>query len=98
MRKMKLDWYDLQVIIRALWETRETDQGYLECLRIPLLFSLLDVQETIKRWTKRKKILFELDEKRLVTRVLLDFRNKLLCKGKEGPADLLGELILRFNC
>lgn len=94
--KVKLDNYDVRVLIKGLYEQHkdydEETNGQID----NLVLRLIDVSDTMKP-NRKKKILFEPNEVRLIIRCLMEWRNREIQLGKNTAVEVISELMVLFT-
>ena len=95
-RKIKLDDYDIRVVINGLAQYRkvapEEDLDVIE----PMLLRLIRVLKDLKPG-KRKKLPFSPEEKRLIRFYLNEWRNQLIQENNLGGMDGVSDVMLKFT-
>ncbi len=94
--KIKLDDYDLRVVVTGLMKYRANASA--EDLEVvdPMILRLCDIEEASKPG-KRKKCLFSPAEKRLVRFYLNEWRNQLIRENNLGGVDGVTDVMLKFS-
>ena len=94
--KIKLDDYDLRVIVTGMMKYRDTaPTEQLEVID-PMLLRLFDTIKALKPG-KRTKCLFSPEEKRLVRFYLNEWRNQLIRENNLGGMDGVSDVMLKFT-
>ena len=93
--KIKLDRYDLTVLINGLNTMRgqygQKSNDYL----CGLILRLIEIHDSTK--PKRKaRIVFDSDELHVIRIVLIDWRNQFIKSGHTGAAEGVGELLAKI--
>ena len=95
-RKIKLDDYDIRVVINGLAQYRKTapdeDLDVIE----PMLLRLIRVLKDLKPG-KRTKLPFSPEEKRLIRFYLNEWRNQLIRENNLGGMDGVSDVMLKFT-
>lgn len=95
-RKIKLDDYDIRVVINGLAQYRKTapdeDLDVIE----PMLLRLIRVLKDL-RPGKRTKLPFSPEEKRLIRFYLNEWRNQLIRENNLGGMDGVSDVMLKFT-
>ena len=95
-RKIKLDDYDIRVVINGLAQYRKTapdeDLDVIE----PMLLRLIRVLKDLKPG-KRTKLPFSPEEKRLIRFYLNEWRNQLIQENNLGGMDGVSDVMLKFT-
>lgn len=87
---IKLDQYEIDVLINGLYQHRDC-YGNISAF----LLRLVNESEQFKN-TRKRKIVFQPDEKRLIRTCLLDWRNEQIQAEKQGAAEAITELLEKF--
>ncbi len=87
---IKLDQYELDVLINGLYQHREC-YGNISAF----LLRLVNESEQFKN-TRKRKILFQPSEKHLVRTCLLDRRYEQIQAEKQGAVEAITELLEKF--
>ena len=95
MKKIKLDPYDLRILINGLYSCRKTCPPDVREQIDSILFWLMETFEEMKSGRK-KKLAFTTDEKRLVLLCLNEWRNSFLSGSNENKADAVAETMSKF--
>ena len=94
-RKIKLDDYDIRVVINGLAQYRKTapdeDLDVIE----PMLLRLIRVLKDLNPG-KRTKLPFSPEEKRLIRFYLNEWRNQLIRENNLGGMDGVSAVMLKF--
>ena len=94
--KVKLDDYEIRVLINGLYQQRCDYDLQTNSEIDDLLLRLVRMSESTKP-CRRKKFLFESHEVSLICMCLIEWRNRQLLIGKEGAAEAISELAIRFT-
>ena len=76
--KIKLDGYDIRIVINGLARYRETVPSEDLDVIDPMLLRLIKVSKTLKKPGKRTKLFFSPEEKRLTRFYLNELRNQFI--------------------
>ena len=91
--KIKLDRYDLSILINGLNSMREQYCLKTNDYLFDLILRLIDIYD--HTMSKRKaRILFNSDELHMIFTVLIDWRNLFISTGYPGAAEGVGELLV----
>ena len=97
-KKLSLDQYDLGLIINCLYRIRgcytEESLDRIDDL-ILYLIDHLESRSAI-RPTRKKKVVMESAEYSIVTRCLIEWRNRMLGEGESGKAEIISELVIKL--
>ena len=94
--KIKLDRYDLSILINGLNSMREQYSQKANDYLCDLILYLIDIYDNTK--PKRKaKILFDSNELHVIRTVLIDWRNQFISTGHPGAAEGVDELLLKIT-
>ena len=94
--KIKLDCYDLSILINGLNSMREQYSQKANDYLCDLILRLIDIYDNTK--PKRKsRIIFDSSELHVIRTVLIDWRNQFISTGHPGAADGVGELLLKIT-
>lgn len=95
-RKIKLDDYDIRIVINGLAQYRKTapdeDLDVIE----PMLLQLIRVLKDLKPG-KHTKLPFSPEEKRLTRFYLNEWRNQLIRENNLGGMDGVSDVMLKFT-
>lgn len=95
-QKIKLDDYDIRVVINGLAQYRKAvpdeDLDVIE----PMLLRLIRVLKDLKPG-KRTKLPFSPEEKRLIRFYLNEWRNQLIRENNLGGMDGVSDVMLKFT-
>lgn len=95
-RKIKLDDYDIRVVINGLAQYRKAapdeDLDVIE----PMLLRLIRVLKDLKPG-KRTKLPFSPEEERLIRFYLNEWRNQLIRENNLGGMDGVSDVMLKFT-
>ena len=95
--KVKLDDYDVRTLVTGLYQQRSDYDDYTNAAIDTLILRLADISDTMQKHPcRKKKIPFEPVETKLIRYVLNEWRNRELHAGKDGRAEAIGELMIRF--
>lgn len=94
--KVKLDDYDVRILINGLHQQWEHSEGEGRAQIGELILRLAALSDRIKP-NRRKKIPFTPEESRLICRCLVDWRNRELENEKYTAAEVIGELLILFT-
>jgi hypothetical protein len=95
--KVKLDDYDVRTLVNGLYQQRSDYDDDTNAAIDTLILRLADISDTMQKHPcRKKKIPFEPIETRLIRYVLNEWRNRDLQAGKDGRAEAIGELMIRF--
>ena len=95
-RKIKLDDYDIRVVINGLAQYRKTAPGEDLDVIEPMLLRLIRVLKDLKPG-KRTKLPFSPEEKHLIRFCLNDWRNQLIQENNLGAMDGVSDVMLKFT-
>lgn len=94
-RKIKLDDYDIRVVINGLAQYRKTapdeDLDVIEPMLLRLIRVLKDLEPS-----KRTKLPFSPEEERLIRFYLNEWRNQLIRENNLGGMDGVSAVMLKF--
>lgn len=76
--KIKLDGYDIRIVINGLAQFRQTAPDEDLDVIDPMLLRLIEVSKALKKPCKRTKLPFSPEEKHLSRFCLNDWRNQLI--------------------
>ena len=94
--KIKLDRYDLSILINGLNSMREQYSQKANDYLCDLILRLIGIYDNTN--PKRKaKIIFDRNELYAIRTVLIDWRNQFISTGHPGAADGVGELLLKIT-
>ena len=95
-RKIKLDDYDIRVVINCLAQYRKTapdeDLDVIEPMLLWLIRVLKDLEPS-----KRTKLPFSPEEERLIRFYLNEWRNQLIRENNLGGMDGVSDVMLKFT-
>ena len=95
--KVKLDDYDVRTLVNGLYQQRSDYDDDTNAAIDTLILRLADISDTMQKHPcRKKKTLFEPAEVKLIRYVLNEWRNRELQAGKDGRAEAIGELMIRF--
>ena len=95
--KVKLDDYDVRTLVNGLYQQRSDYDDDTNAAIDTLILRLADISDTVQKHPcRKKKISFEPVETKLIRYVLNEWRNRELQAGKDGRAEAIGELMIRF--
>ena len=95
MKKIKMDAWDLKILINALYSGREFCAAERIDALDELILRLIDVCDGIKPGRKTK-IRLQPGENSLILRCLIEWRNEFIDTGQAEKADAVGELLAKF--
>jgi len=93
--KIKLDHYDLTVLINGLNTMRVQYSQQTNDYLCNLLLRIIDIYDN-NRPKRKARIDFNNDELHVIRLVLIDWRNQFITTGHLGAADGVGDLLLKF--
>ena len=94
--KLKLDRYDLTVLINGLNSMRTHYSQKSNDYLCDLILRLIDIYDNTQ--PKRKaRIIFDSNELHVIRIVLIDWRNQFISTGHPGAADGVGKLLVKFS-
>lgn len=93
--KIKLDAYDIRIVIKGLAQYRDTASGRDQNVIDPLLLRLIEVSKTMKPGN-RQKLLFSPEEKHIMRFCLNDWRNQLIQENNLGGIDGISDVMIKF--
>ena len=94
--KIKLDGYDIRIVINGLAQFRQTAPDEDLDVIDPMLLRLIEVSKALKKPSKRTKLSFSPEEKRLTRLYLNEWRNELIHENNLGGIDGVSEIIVKF--
>ena len=94
--KIKLDRYDLTILINGLNTMREQYSQKTNDYLCDLILRLIDIYDNIKP-KRNARIIFDSNELHVIRIVLIDWRNQFISTGHPGAADGVGELLLKLT-
>ena len=94
--KVKLDDFYIRVLINGLYRQCWDYDAEINAAINALLLRLVDISDTIKA-NRKKKIVFEPGEARLVRRCLMEWRNREIQAKRHGAVDGINELLILFT-
>lgn len=94
--KVKLDDYEVRVLINGLVQQHRSYDAETDTAINALLLRLVDISDTIKA-NRKKRIVFEPGEARLVRRCLMEWRNREIQAERHGAVDGISELLILFT-
>ena len=93
--KLKLDRYDLSILINGLNSMREQYSLKANDYLCDLILRLIDIYDNTN--PKRKaRIVFDSNELHVIRIVLIDWRNQFISTGHPGAAGGVGELLAKI--
>ncbi len=95
MKKIKLDSYDLGIIINGIYSYKQTCSSDKGKQIDYLLLWLIDIYEGMKPGRK-KRIEFHIDQIRLVVFCLNEWRNSFLSGSSTNKAEAIAETMAKF--
>ena len=95
--KIKLDGYDIRIVINGLAQFRQTAPDEDLDVIDPMLLRLIEVSKALKKPSKRTNLLFSPEEKRLTRFYLNEWRNELIQENNLGGVDGVSEVLLMFT-
>lgn len=95
MKKIKLDPYDLGIVINGLYSYRQSCTLEVVKQIDSLLLWLMDIFEKMKPGRK-KKIELNSDQISLIMRCLNEWRNSFLSDGNNNKAEAVTETLIKF--
>ena len=95
MKKVKLDSFEIRVLINGLYQMRSQYDDQTKGSFEDLILVLIDTSERLKKG-KRARLLFQNDEIRIIRRCLIDWRNLYITEGHPGAVDGINEVLLKF--
>jgi len=93
--KIRLDNYDVCTLVNGLFLHRTDYDEAINAAIDDLILRLADINDTMKSGRK-KRIPFQPVEIRLVRLCLVEWRNDELQNERNGAADAISELLIRF--
>ena len=94
--KIKLDRYNLSILINGLNSMREQYRQKANDYLCDLILRLIDIYDNTK--PKRKaRIIFDSNELHVIRIVLIDWRNQFISTRHPGAADGVGELLVKIS-
>ena len=90
--KVKMNDYDLRVLINCLVQQHREYDTETNAQIDNLAFRLCDITEAMKPGRK-KRILFELVEIRVIRHCLIDWRNREISQENDAASEVIGELL-----
>ncbi|MDD3882762.1 MAG: hypothetical protein PHI27_11005 [Eubacteriales bacterium] len=93
--KVKLDSYYLNVLIKGLYTQRTNYDEETNSNIDTLLLRLVDESDKLKL-SRKKKIVFQPDEIKLIRTCLSDWRNEQIQAEKEDAVEVISELLEKF--
>ncbi len=90
--KVKLDDYEMRVLINALVQQHRSYDAETNSQIDALALRLCDIAEAMKPGRK-KKIPFEPVEIRVIRHCLVDWRNREISHGNDVASEVIGELL-----
>ena len=94
--KVKLDDYEVRVLINGLIQQHRSYDAETNGQIDALALRLCDIAEAMKPGRK-KKILFEPVEIRVICQCLMEWRNREIQAKRYGAVDAINELLIRFT-
>lgn len=94
--KIKLDDYDIRIVINGLAQFRQTAPDEDLDVIDPMLLRLIEVIKTLKPG-KHTKLPFSPEEKHLIRLCLNDWRNQLIQENNLGGMDGVSDVMLKFT-
>ena len=94
--KLKLDRYDLTILINGLNSMREQYSQRANDYLCDLILCLIDIYDNTKP-KQKAKIIFDSNELHVIRIVLIDWRNQFISTGHLGAADGVGELLVKIS-
>ena len=94
MKKIKLDVYELRVLINGLYAMKDRcfwDRDSLSAM----IINLIDLAEEMKL-RRRKRIPFCQNEIVIISQALIEWRNQFIRSGEDVCAEVVGELLMKF--
>ena len=95
MKKIKLDVWDLKMLVRGLLNSKENCCAENEEEIDLLIISLADKYEHLKPGRK-KRFRFQPKERHLICRSLVDWRNQQIEAGDDVAVEIISEYLLMF--
>ena len=93
--RIKLDRYDLTVLINGLNTMREQYSQRTNDYLCDLILRLIEIYDNIKL-RRKARISFNSNELRVIRMVLIDWRNQFINSGHTGAAEGVGELLAKI--
>ena len=94
--KLKLDRYDLSILINGLNSMREQYSLKANDYLCDLILRLIDIYDNTN--PKRKaRIVFDSNELHVIRIVLIDWRNQFISTGHPRAADEVAELLVKLS-
>ncbi len=93
--KVKLDRHKINVLVNGLFQMRE----YFEIEQRNTIDSvILNTIDTVEKMRPKKKawLHFNAEEKRLIRRCLIEWRNAFVLEGKDAVAEEVARLIIKL--
>ena len=94
--KVKLDDYDIRVLINGLFQHRRDYDAHTNNAIDELLLQVLRASGNMKP-CRKKKFHFDHHQLRLIRMCLIEWRNQHMLDGKINAADAIGDLIILFS-
>ena len=95
--KIKLDGYDIRIVINGLAQFRQTAPDEDLDVIDPVLLRLIEVSKALKKPSKRTNLFFSPEEKRLTRFYLNEWRNQLIRDNNLGGVDGVTDVMLKFS-
>ncbi len=95
LMRIKLDRYDLTVLINGLNTMREQYSQRTNDYLCDLILQLIEIHDNTKP-RRKTRISFNSNEFRVIRMVLIDWRNQFINSGHTGAAEGIGELLAKI--
>lgn len=96
MIRIKVDDYDLKVVINGLYQMRANYFGETRNAVDDVLLSVMGMCKQMKPGRK-KKLFFEPSQIKVICRCLLDWCNAKIASGDDVAVEVIGETMLLFS-
>ena len=90
--KVKLDRCEISILVNGLFRLREKYSAEQRRVIDEVILNLIDITESMKPGRK-VKLLFELEEIRLIRRCLIDWRNAFIVSGQSDYSEIVAEIL-----
>lgn len=96
MRKIKVDDYDLKVIINGMYQMRTKYSAEKRNQVDDVLLSLVTIYEQMKHG-KKKRIPFETNAIKTICLCLIDWRNEKIASGEDVAVKVINDMLILFS-